>query len=387
MNGYLTNSASRETDELKGPIQSFSVGDIRIEGLVRERETPFRDYVYLRSRFDTSRGRMYVLISHKKDLDGLASAALSLRYVAKHKGKPYAMSLKDYTDEDPVVEEKFLDLQNGRFIITDLSTNIPRIEVIVEKFRTLKSQNNEISWFDHHPSSDQIRFSLSAVVDLLDLRPSYTVASEITYQDLYVKNGIDDAHALLLSKLGHDSDLLELKHSVTPKLMSIIDYSNYLDRSSIISPRLLQFALQLAFPRIEADEDGILEPYQDGLLEEYEELKARERSKILADSEVFQAGKHSVVLFRFPRLFSGTQASMIVLEHSKADVSIGLSDSGEGSVRRTVDDVSCREIAELFGGGGHDFAAGFPSDGGKLSGPEFELYKGKVKKAVIRLLS
>jgi oligoribonuclease NrnB/cAMP/cGMP phosphodiesterase (DHH superfamily) len=330
---------------------------------------------------------MYVLISHRKDLDGLSSAALSLRYVAKHKRQPYVLSLKDYTDEEPVVEEKYLDLQNSRFIITDLSTNVPNLETILEKFRTIKSWNNEISWFDHHPSSEQIKSSLSTVVDFLDIRSSSTVAAEITYQNLYERNGIRDAHALLLSKLGHDSDLLELKYPVTSKLMSMIDYSNYLDGGSIIYPRLLQIALQLAFPRIEADEDGILEPYQNGFLEEYEGLKTKELKRILADSEVFLAGGHSVVLFRFPRLFSGTQASMVVLEHFRADISIGLSDSGEGSVRRTVDDVSCRKIAELFGGGGHDFAAGFPSEGAKVSGPDFEKYKEKVKKAVIKLLS
>jgi oligoribonuclease NrnB/cAMP/cGMP phosphodiesterase (DHH superfamily) len=330
---------------------------------------------------------MYVIISHRKDLDGLASAALSLRFVAKHKRQPYVISLKDYTDEDPVVEEKFLELQNSRFLITDLSTNLPNLEPILEKFRTLKSWNNEISWFDHHPSTEAIRSSLSGVVDVLDLRGSSTVASEITYQNLFVKNGLDDAHALLLSRLGRDSDLLELKYAVTSKLMAMIDYSNYLDKRSIIAPRLLRIVLQLAFPRIEADEDGIVESYQNGFIEEYEALKTQERKKILADSEIFQAGKHSVVLFRFPAIFSGTQASLIVLDHFKADVSIGLSDSGEGSVRRTVEDVSCRKIAELFGGGGHDFAAGFPTGKGKMSSAELEQYKEKVKKAVIKLLS
>jgi hypothetical protein len=57
----------------------------------------------------------------------------------------------------------------------------------------------------------------------LDLRGSSTVASEITYQNLFVRNGLDDAHALLLSKLGRDSDLLELKYGVTSKLMAMID--------------------------------------------------------------------------------------------------------------------------------------------------------------------
>jgi oligoribonuclease NrnB/cAMP/cGMP phosphodiesterase (DHH superfamily) len=330
---------------------------------------------------------MYVIISHRKDLDGLASAALSLRYVAKHRRQPYTISLKDYTDEDPVVEEKFLDLQNSKFIITDLSTNLPHIEPIVEKFRTLKSWNNEISWFDHHPSTDAVRASLSAVVDILDLRKSSTVASEITYQNLYLQNNLDDAHALLLSKLGRDSDLLELKYAVTSKLMSIIDYSNFLDRGSVISPRLLAIVLQLAFPRIEADEDGLVEPSQNVFIEEYEALKFRERRKILEDSEVFQAGDHPVVLFRFPPIFSGTQASIIVLDHFKADVSIGLSDAGEGSVRRSVEDVSCRKIAELFGGGGHDYAAGFPTGRGKMSPVEFSQYKEKVKKAVAKLLT
>jgi nanoRNase/pAp phosphatase (c-di-AMP/oligoRNAs hydrolase) len=330
---------------------------------------------------------MYVIISHRKDLDGLASAALSLRYVAKHKRQPYVVSLKDYTDDDPVVEEKFLDLQNSKFLITDLSTNLPDVEPVLTKLRTLKSWNNEISWFDHHPSTEATRTALSAILDALDLRPSSVTASEITFQDLYLRNRIDDPHALLLSKLGRDSDLLELKYPVTSKLMSMIDYANYLDKGSIISPRLQAIVLQLAFPRIEADEDGIVEPYQNGLIEEYEALKTRERKKLMDKAEVFRAGKHSVVIFRFPPIFSGTQASLVVLDHFKVDVSIGLNDSGEGSVRRSVSDVSCRAIAELFGGGGHDYAAGFPTGRNKMTEQEFQHYKEKVKKAVIELLS
>jgi|YelNatPaOPRAMG01_1025707.scaffolds.fasta_scaffold48272_2 oligoribonuclease NrnB/cAMP/cGMP phosphodiesterase (DHH superfamily) len=330
---------------------------------------------------------MYVIISHRKDLDGLSSAALVLRYAAKHRRAPFVLSLKDYTDEDAVVEEKFLDLQNSNFIITDLSTNLPKIESILEKLRTVKSWNNYVRWFDHHPTTDGARAALAAVVDHLDLRDSATVASEITYDDLFVREGISDAHAELLSQLGRDSDLLELKMAITPKLMDMVDYLNYLDKDTILHPRLQSMVLQLAFPRIEADQDGLIEAHQDGLLEEYERLKTKAKHQILADSEVFKAGRYTVVLFSYPPIFSGTQASMVVLDQHKADLSIGLSSSGEGSVRRGSSEISCRKIAELFGGGGHDFAAGFPTGRRQMSAKELAEYRRRIREAVVRYLS
>jgi len=330
---------------------------------------------------------MFVIISHRKDLDGLASAAIALRYVALHRRLPFVLSLKDYVDDDPVVEAKFLDLQNSKFCIMDLSTNLPKMDPILEKLRMLKSWNNEIYWFDHHPTQDHIKSSLGATVDILDLRSSSTVASEITYENLFTRSNLVDSHAELLAKLGRDADLLELKYDVTSKLMAVIDYFNYLDKGSVIFPRLQSMVMQLSFPRIEADQDGILEPYQSALLEEYEKLKTRDISKIIEGTEVFDAGRHRVALFMYPPTFSGTQASKVVLDHFKVHLSIGLSDQGEGSVRRSVEGISCRKVAELFGGGGHDYAAGFPAGHAHMTPEELIEYKQKIKKAVVQLLS
>lgn len=330
---------------------------------------------------------MFVIISHRKDLDGLASAAIALRYAALHRRLPFVLSLKDYADDDPVVEAKFLDLQNSTFCITDLSTNLPKIDGVLERLRALKPWNNEIYWFDHHPTQDRIRSSLGAVVTELDLRPSSTVASEIAYEDLFARNEVFDAHAKLLASLGRDADLLELKYDVTPKLMAVVDYFNYLDRGSIIFPRLQSLVMQLAFPRLEADQDGILEPYQSALLEEYEGLKTRDVIKIIGGTEVFDAGPYKVALFTYPATFSGTQASKVVMDRFKVHLSIGLSEQGEGSVRRSVDDVSCRKVAELFGGGGHDYAAGFPAGHSLMTPEELLRYKRKIKESVVQLLS
>ncbi|MEM3684885.1 MAG: DHHA1 domain-containing protein [Conexivisphaerales archaeon] len=301
----------------------------------------------------------FILISHRKDLDGISSAALGVRYAAKHMVSPFYLALKDYSDEMQIIEDRILGIENCEVLISDLATDQKFIDSIFSRLSIIKSNKNKVTWMDHHPTKDFIKEKLASIIDVLDLRPSDTTGSQIVYDRIYAKNGIKDEHAEMLARLGRDSDLMELKYDITPKLVSLIDYYNYIDSDTILYPNLVQLTLSLAFPKVEAEEDRLLEEHHLKQIEFYESLKLSEKDKVLGNVERVKVGSYTFAIFSYPNLISGTQISNYVLEANDVDASIGFNEKGSGSVRRNNDNISCRSIAAMLGGGGHEFAAGF----------------------------
>jgi oligoribonuclease NrnB/cAMP/cGMP phosphodiesterase (DHH superfamily) len=300
-----------------------------------------------------------VIISHRKDLDGLSSAALMVRYFTKHRPLPFYLTLRDYPDGSNIIEDRLLDIKGSEIYLADLATDQKFIDEVVTKLRRLKANNNKIVWMDHHPTREDIAASIKRTVDLLDLRESTTTGSETVYDRLYRKNSIKDEHAELLARLGHDSDLMEMKISVTQKLVMLIDYYNFIDAGTTFYPDLIQLVLYLAAPKKEADPEAIL--MQDHLqqLTRYKKLLEKEKKRVFENVEIVNTGGYKFAIFKYPTIFSGTRISAEVLSNFEVDASIGYSQDGSGSVRRNNSSVSCRQIAKLLGGGGHEFAAGF----------------------------
>ena len=300
-----------------------------------------------------------LLTSHMKDLDGISAAALLVRYFSVHKPRPFFLALKDYPDGAGIIDERVMHSSGDELYISDLATDQESIDVVISRLRVVKEQGNKITWMDHHPTTHEITSKLEKVVDVLDLRPSTTTGSEIVYDRLYRMNQIADAHAELLSNLGHDSDLLEGRFSVTPKLSTLIDYYNYLDSESAFRPNLIGLALHLAAPRVEAQPEALLEQYHLSQIASYETILGSERGNVLSSVEVMHAGSLTFAIFYYPKVFSGSAICVDVLEANNVSGCVGFSDDGSGSVRRKDDRVNCREIARMLGGGGHEFAAGF----------------------------
>lgn len=300
-----------------------------------------------------------VITSHRKDLDGISSAALMVRYFTKHRPAPFFLTLKDYGDGPAVIDDRLLDASGFEMYISDLATDQKFIGEVIERLRRIKSRGNRITWMDHHPTKPEIIKELGEVVDVLDLRPSTTTGSMIVYDRMYSMNGLDDPHAKLISALGRDSDLMENRYPVTNRLVTLIDYYNYLDADSFFHPNLIHLALHLAFPRVESEPDRLLEKYQLEQVEKYVQLKDSERKKVLSAVETVSAGGLRFAVFQYPKLFSGSSICNDVLQNKELSGCVGFTEDGSGSVRRNDERVSCRTIAQLLGGGGHEFAAGF----------------------------
>ncbi|MEM0117072.1 MAG: DHH family phosphoesterase [Conexivisphaerales archaeon] len=300
-----------------------------------------------------------VIISHRKDLDGLSSAALMVRYFTKHRPSPFYLTLRDYPDGANVIEDKLLNVKHAEIYLADLATDQKFIEEVIAKLKRLKANANKVVWMDHHPTRPEIATSIRNTIDILDLRDSTTTGSETVYDRLYRNNGIKDSHAEMLAKLGHDSDLMEMKIPVTSKLVMLIDYYNYIDADTLFYPDLIQLVLHLAAPRIESDQAKLLTPDHVQQLNKYSRLLDREKKKVFANVEIIESGGFKFAVFSYPSIFSGTRISAEVLSHFNVDASVGYSSDGSGSVRRNSEAISCRKIAKLLGGGGHEFAAGF----------------------------
>lgn len=324
-----------------------------------------------------------IIISHRKDLDGLSSAALMVRYFTKHRPLPYYLTLRDYPDGPDIIEQKLMHIKDSEIYIADLATDQKFIDEVFSRLKKLKEKNNKIVWMDHHPARPDIARTLRSLIDKLVLKKSTMTGSEIVYSTLYKANKIDDKHAELLSRLGHDSDLMEMKIPITRKLVTLIDYYNYLDSGSTLYPNLVQLVLSLAMPKKEADINYILTEDNEQQIKRYQKLLDEGKKKVFSNIEVIPVGKYRFAIFRYPTIFSGTRISAEVLSAFDVDASVGYSDDGSGSVRRNNDAISCRQIAKLLGGGGHEFAAGF-SLGFEITGKDEDRRAREIIKEAIK---
>ena len=91
-------------------------------------------------------------ISHDKDVDGLASAAIVWRY-AKTKGLDFKATLTDYGSFEQVFSA-IAKQRDTLIIVTDLGMDDTIVDVVQEGLTRAISQGCRVVWLDHHQWSD-----------------------------------------------------------------------------------------------------------------------------------------------------------------------------------------------------------------------------------------
>jgi len=301
---------------------------------------------------------LVVAISHRNDFDGVASAALVVRYSSILNNFPSVVSLKDYGDKEKVVESKFLDLSNCSFFISDLSTNVKDIDEIVSKIRVLKEKQNKVFWIDHHQTTEEIINKLGNVLDGVYIRSGSITATEITYEVLYRQNGIEDEYARRLANLAHQTDMWKFEEKISFDLVELVSYLNYLDYDSSLRPWLTSFVFYLAGKTRNINlEDPLNEEYRK-MLDSFR-LKKDEALQIVENSLYnFEVNGIKFSVAWSPRILYSSIAADYLMKKYDSDVYIIVKEDGNASVRRKNERIDCSEVAKIFNGGGHVFASG-----------------------------
>jgi len=300
-----------------------------------------------------------VIISHSADLDGISSAALLIRK-SIFSNTPYLLYLRDYKDNDKVYPENITVIKEVKVLITDISTNLNSIELITER---IKKTNGNVEWTDHHETKEEVIDKLKSVnVDLLVKKDAGSAS--ILVQKRY---GLEDELSKLIADAGFQSDTLNINDQYVMDLVDIIDYFNYIEKDPPRC-RLAFLAVQLA---LKGPKEVITEDL-NSMLEHYR-IKKREELEYTAKSvRFFTINGYRFAIAYATSLISGTQAANKIIENNDADVYIIVKDEGGISFRRKKNsNINLVPLANIFGGGGHEYASG-ANLGKKVKPDEFE---------------
>lgn len=308
-------------------------------------------------------------ISHDKDVDGLASAAIVWRY-AEAKDLDFNAILTDYGSFEQVFSA-IAKQRDTLIIITDLGVDDTTLDVVQTGLTRAISQGCRIVWLDHHQWSDRAIKMLLSLGNKPVLKVNHEFcAAEITHKVLMPRDEVSTE----LAKIAHDTDFnlreIEAATALTDAV-SVIRFGA-IDKKEDVTDALHAILTKLAESGMSGVWDSDARRFKDSLLnkrvEHYRKEKAKKMRKALA-------GHHDQVihgkLVRVVEIPSGLTStdmgtfasnqenlSTIDPEIKVADLLLSLSQGGMLGFRRGRDGVLCNAAAKLFNGGGHPYAAG-----------------------------
>ncbi|MEM4239776.1 MAG: DHHA1 domain-containing protein [Candidatus Woesearchaeota archaeon] len=287
---------------------------------------------------------MYVVYCSQQ-LDGIAAAAILFR-AARLTGHEVRLGgILNFENAD----EQFSAMQNLSgdliFILDFLPDNIQAFE---QKLSAITVRNRIAYWNSHHPHSEADGAILSRHAHTVDLSgplhyapvpKEKTCAAEIA-QKKFLPN---DSVARELAKIAHDIEFWERTDNRAVQLADLI--------ASGFEPKELVDILSR----------GILwsERFEQ-LRQEYLGKKQHAMQDIIAHLAVRNILGYNFGFSLAQSILPSSDAGQHILDtHSGVDVSVVLYRNGRISFRkRDTCNLNLAEIAKLFGGGGHNYAAG-----------------------------
>lgn len=318
----------------------------------------------------------YVAVLTHTDLDGYASGACALAGLKAFGVSDTGISMVDYVEMTDAFSRAVNMMRtnlNMSLVVTDLSYK-GDIEVEPEI-------GSRILWLDHHKDTilNAGKLEEMGIEFVLDVRLCATEISQQYFNEHVSKGSIadrltkmvrsrdlwlDDEFRREADVLAYMVDAAHRKGGGLPRqVMSMLEFAYSLHRQIDMTP------LEFDIARVE---HAVLEEIYHAAKQIGGELdraiggavQAFDQTVVLAsESPLIVVGRLEVeapssdVLHRF--MESGSES----LPRGSVGLVVGIRD-GQGSVRRTKGcEVSCREVASVFGGGGHDAAAGFQLEG------------------------
>lgn len=284
-------------------------------------------------------GRKAAIFSHAQDMDGVASAAIMSRYL-ESQGKEVEVDFINYgTVKKDVGRMK--ELENTDIYVLDF--HFDDMETFKDLDEVLERGNKVAYWGDHHPLTPELKTAHERYAALTDLiSPSERCAAEIA-KDRYAPT---DPIAQKLAQYAHDQDFYEKEIDTANKVSDLIS-SNY-DKQKLVS----------MMKQGETWNDELEETWQ-----KYDDKRQEGYQKMDEKVKVFNYGDVSCAVSIKEPYLSGSDAGNHLLDKYNTDMIAVMSPSGVMSLRRSEDcTVDLGEVAQMFNGGGHAYAAGAKLD-------------------------
>ena len=308
-------------------------------------------------------------ISHDKDVDGIASAAIVWRY-AKSKGLEFSVTLTDYGAFEGVFSSVAFR-RNTIIVVSDLGVDNTTLPPVIAGLTRAVSQGCRVVWLDHHHWSENAIRTILSLENKPVLRINHDYcAAEIVHKVLMPRDPISAE----LASIAHDTDFNLREIPVANALTDAVSVIRFgaMDRKEDTSDALYPLLSQLAESGLEGVWNESSQKFKDQLLqqrvEHYRKDKAKKMRKALSSHCDSIIHDRLVRVVEIPSGVTSTDMGTFASNPENlefdgkslkiADLLLMLSQGGMLGIRRGRETVLCNMAAKLFNGGGHPFAAG-----------------------------
>jgi oligoribonuclease NrnB/cAMP/cGMP phosphodiesterase (DHH superfamily) len=284
------------------------------------------------------------LFSHRRDTDGLMSAAIYLRADPESD-----VNFIDYGEENlREFLDKVLALKGSvsRIVVADFGLDDSYLEPVASTLKQVVDSNVEVVWLDHHDWSPEALESIRKVgVRLTKVADKEACGAELVFKTF--RPG--DTFSSTLALIAHRTDFHLESDDVSKTIVDVVDHYNSLDRHEC-DKKMEAFARRIA-SGIFVDQE-VYTDYLSYKEREHEAIEDLHKNILFFETNGFR------VAVGFPKEpLSSTKTCDIIRENTKSDIQVSIRKS-KISFRRSNEKVDCAAIARMFNGGGHDYAAG-----------------------------
>ncbi len=283
-------------------------------------------------------------VTHKADMDGIASAALAMRRFGMPGKNIILNSYDDNSFFGAMLEIEQHNPRRSLIIFTDFAINIDKAEKMRRLFLGLKKKGNSIIYIDHH------NWAESAIKDVASLCDYAVVgenkdfcAAELTEKLLF---GGNDRIASHIAAVAHVTDFhLPTKNATIKKIVLAIEYFNITDAENL--KKLAKFFSVGVFSNSFIDHA-------------YEAYKKAEKKQIaMLDKSITHVDSVYRIGFGFGKRIQTNVACDRIMRRTGAQIAVYVNLRNGTAHLRSAKGVDCSRLAEHFHGGGHPHAAGF----------------------------
>lgn len=288
--------------------------------------------------------RMYAVLC-PPHLDGICAAAILFRATRLRGAEPRIAGLLTHDNARTLFSEAAKTKRTLYFILDFLPENI---DAFVPLLKAIAENNRIAYWNTHHPHDAKTADTLRTFAHTVDLSgplhhgilPKEKKCAAELVQQRFLPN---DSIARSLAEFAHDIEFWEQKDAQAAKLADLIasgfdarELTEILSRGVFWSARFAR------------------------LHQEYCAKRDKALREITSAVTLKKYLTHTFAFSFAPSLLPAMRAGQELLDrHAGIDVAVILYRDGKISFRkRDTCDINLAELAKLFGGGGHAYAAG-----------------------------
>ena len=313
-----------------------------------------------------------IILSHRRDFDGIASAAEILNEFKV--GVDNIIFTNPTTDLFIEALHEIEKYEDCIIYITDLSVADQGIDDITSSLKKIKGKNNKVIWLDHHPWSESSYSKIKDLVDTLIAGENKDFcAAEIVYQKLCKDNDT----CKRLAEIAHltDFNIKPNDKQLNEALVKLSECIAYLDNGDAES-NALRSKLVSYVSEGKISGDIVEEIYGKYKISESENIE-----QLYGTLESFNSGNVKVGI-AFADNLQSNMACSLIKDKTAAGIQIFVTTKDWSAHVRSDSDIDSSVISKKLGGNGHKNASGFTiTPEGETMESKISDYVKKVKNA------